>query len=49
MAATLEKLLQEELSRGVQEGVFTVWGTDVLGWADGGWVLHHLEGEQGRC
>lgn len=34
MAATLKEPLKQEVGRGVQEGLLTVWGADVLGRAD---------------
>lgn len=42
MAAALQEPLQQELSRGVQQGLLAVRGADVLRRADGGGVLHLL-------
>lgn len=42
MAATLKEPLKQEVGRGIQEGLFAVWGTDVLGRTDPCWVFHFL-------
>lgn len=42
MAAALEEPLKQEVSRGIQEGLLTVWGADVLGRTDPCRVLHFL-------
>lgn len=34
MAATLKEPLKQEVGRGIQEGLLTVWGADVLGRTD---------------
>lgn len=34
MAATLKEPLKQEVGRGIQKGLLTVWGTDVLGRTD---------------
>lgn len=34
MAATLKEPLKQEVGWGIQQGLFTVWGTDVLGRTD---------------
>lgn len=46
MAAALQEPFKEELGRGIQEGLLTVWGTNILGRADWGGVFYFLEREQ---
>lgn len=42
VAATLKEPLKQEVGRGIQEDLFAVWGTDVLGRTDPRRVLHFL-------
>lgn len=44
----LQKLLEQELCRGCQEGVFAVGRADVLGWHGGCRAVRHLNGEAGH-
>lgn len=46
VAAALQEPLEQELGRGVQEGLLAVWGADVLRRADWGGVLYFLEREK---
>lgn len=43
MAATLEEPLEQEVGRSIQEYLFTVWGTDVLGRTDPSRVFDFLQ------
>lgn len=43
VAAALQEPFKQELGRGVQEGLFAVWGTNILGRADWGGVFYFLE------
>lgn len=46
VAAALQEPFKEELGRSIQEGLLTVWGTNILGRADWGGVFYFLEREQ---
>lgn len=46
MAAALQEPFQQELGRGIQEGLLAVWGANILGRADWGGVFYFLETEQ---
>lgn len=46
VAAALQEPFKQELGRGVQEGLFAVWGTNILGRADWGGVFYFLEREE---
>lgn len=45
VAAALQEPFQQELGRGIEEGLLAVWGADVLGRADQSRVLYFLERE----
>lgn len=48
MAAALQEPFEQELGRGVQEGLLAVWGANILEWADWGGVFYFLESEESR-
>lgn len=48
VTVVLQKLLEQELCRGCQEGVFAIRRADVLGWHGGCGAVRHLNGEAGH-